>query len=113
MSEQTNSPDPIIEQVGEPLTMDDLPPPNIRRWIRQRKAQVVNAVQTGRLSLDEACLRYGITIEEFLSWQRLLDEHGLQGLRATRLQKYRLSTKGEGMTDTESADTGITDIRYA
>ena len=95
MSEQKSSPDPIIEQVGEPLTMDDLPPPNIRRWIAQRKAQVVNAVQTGLLSLDEACERYSIPIDEFLSWQRLLDEHGLQGLRAIRLQKYRLSTKGE------------------
>jgi hypothetical protein len=93
--------------------MGDLPPPNIRRWITQRKAQVVNAMQTGRLSLDGACVRCGITIEEFLSWQRLLDEPGLQGLRATRLQKYRLSTKGEGMTDIESADTGITDFRYA
>ncbi len=91
--------------------MDDLPPPKIRRWITQRKAQVVNAVQTGRLSLDEACVRYGITIEEFLSWQRLLDEHGLQGLRVTRLQKYRLSTKGEGMTNTESADMGAAGSR--
>ena len=104
MSEQTSRTNPIIEQVGEPLTMDDLPPPNIRRWIAQRKAQVVNAVQTGLLSLDEACERYGIPIDEFLSWQRLFDEHGLQGLRATRLKEYRHSAKGEGMTDSESAD---------
>ncbi len=85
MSEQN----PIIEQVGEPLTMDDLPPPNIRRWITRRKAEVVTAVRAGLLSLDEACVRYGITSEEFLSWQRLLDEQGLRGLRATRLQEYR------------------------
>ena len=113
MSKQTSRPNPIIEQVGEPLTMDDLPPPNIRRWIAQRKAQVVNAVQTGLLSLDEACERYGIPIDEFLSWQRLFDEHGLEGLRSTRLKEYRHSAKGEGMTDTKSADTGITDFRYA
>ena len=111
MSEQTSRPNPIIEQVGEPLTMDDLPPPNIRRWITRRKAEVVTAVRTGLLSLDEACVRYGITSEEFLSWQRLLDEHGLQGLRATRLQKYRLSTKSEAMTDTESADMGAAGYR--
>jgi transposase-like protein len=92
MSEQTSRSDPIIEQVDQPLAMGNLPPPNIRRWITQRKAEVVTAVRTGLLSLDEACVRYGITSEEFLSWQRLLDEHGLQGLRATRLQKYRLST---------------------
>ncbi len=89
MSEQTSKPNPIIEQVGESLTMDDLPPPNIRRWITRRKAEVVTAVRTGLLSLDEACVRYGITSEEFLSWQRLLDEHGLRGLRVTRLQEYR------------------------
>ncbi len=106
MSEQTSRPNLIIEQVGEPLTMDDLPPPNIRRWITRRKAEVVTAVRTGLLSLDEACGRYGITSEEFLSWQRLLDEHGLQGLRVTRLQEYRHSAKGEGMTDSESADMG-------
>ncbi len=106
MSEQTSRPNPIIEQVGEPLAMDDLPPPNIGRWITRRKAEVVTAVRTGLLGLDEACVRYGITIEEFLSWQRLLDEHGLQGLRATRLQEYRHLAKGEGMADAQSADMG-------
>ena len=104
MSEQSSRSNPIIEQVGEPLTMDDLPPPNIRRWITRRKAEVVTAVRTGLLSLDEACVRYGITSEEFLSWQRLLAEHGLQGLRATRVQEYRHSAKGEGMADARSAD---------
>ncbi len=74
------------------MTMDDLPPPNIRRWITRRKAEVVTAVRTGLLSLVEACVRYGITIEEYLSLQRLLDEHGLQGLRVTRLQEYRHAT---------------------
>jgi hypothetical protein len=29
-------------------------------------------------------------VEEFLSWQRLIDRHGMRGLRATRLQDYRL-----------------------
>jgi hypothetical protein len=94
MSEQTSRPNPIIEQMREPLTMDDLPPPNIRRWITRRKAEVVTAVRTDLLSLDGACVRYGITIEEFVSWLRLLDEHGLQGLRVTRLQEYQHSANG-------------------
>jgi hypothetical protein len=92
--------------MSEPLTMDDLPPPNIRRWITQRKAEVVAAVRIGLLSLDEACVRYSITSEEFLSWQRLLDEHGLRGLRITCLQKYRQSATGDGRADAESADKG-------
>jgi hypothetical protein len=28
-------------------------------------------------------------VDEFLSWQRSIDKHGLAGLRATRIQDYR------------------------
>ncbi len=106
MSDRTSGANPTIEQTGEPLTMDDLPAPNIGRWIARRKAEVVAAVRSGLLGLDEACLRYGITVEEFLSWQQLLDAHGLEGLHVTRLKKYRLSAKGEDMADAGSADGG-------
>jgi len=43
----------------------------------------------GLLSLDEACSRYTLTVDEFLSWQMSIDQHGLAGLRTTRLQQYR------------------------
>jgi Protein of unknown function (DUF1153) len=69
--------------------IDDLPPPNTKRWVIRRKAEVVTAVRKGVISLDEACRRYTLSIEEFLSWQRLIDSHGLAGLRVTRLQDYR------------------------
>jgi len=46
------------------------------------------------LSLEEACQRYTLSIEEFLSWQRLVDSHGLPGLRVTRLQDYRSLDRG-------------------
>jgi len=69
--------------------IDDLPPPNTKRWVIRRKAEVVAAVRGGVISLDEACRRYTLSIEEFLSWQRLIDSHGLAGLRVTRLQDYR------------------------
>lgn len=106
MSEPASRRNPIIEQVDPRLTMDRLPPPNIGRWIARRKAEVVAGVRTGLLSLDEACVRYGITIEEFLSWQRLLDEHGMQGLRVTRLQDYRRSSEGGDTTHAQSVVTG-------
>jgi hypothetical protein len=70
-------------------SIDDLPPPDTKRWVIRRKAEVVAAVRTGLISLDEACRRYTLSIEEFLSWQRLIDSHGLAGLRVTRLQDYR------------------------
>ena len=40
-------------------------------------------------TIEEALRRYQLTEEEFLSWQRLVDSHGLPGLRVTRLQDYR------------------------
>ena len=67
----------------------DLPPANTKRWVIRRKAEVVAAVRSGVISLEDACSRYKLSIEEFLSWQRLIDSHGLAGLRVTRLQDYR------------------------
>ena len=78
-----------IGPAGSPLTVDDLPPPNTRRLVIRRKAEVVSAVRNGLISLEEACERYTLSVEEFLSWQRLIDKHGLRGLRTTRLQQYR------------------------
>jgi hypothetical protein len=70
-------------------SINDLPPPDTKRWVIRRKAEVVAAVRSGVISLDEACRRYTLSIEEFLTWQRLIDSHGLAGLRVTRLQDYR------------------------
>ena len=79
----------VIGPDGSPLTIADLPPTSTRRWVIRRKAEVVAAVRGGLLSLEEACARYTLTIEEFLSWQASIDEHGLAGLRTTRIQQYR------------------------
>jgi hypothetical protein len=79
----------VIGPDGSPLTVADLPPSNTRRWVIRRKAEVVAAVRGGLLSLEEACNRYTLTVEEFLSWQASIDEHGLAGLRTTRIQLYR------------------------
>jgi len=79
----------VIGPDGSPLTLADLPPPSTKRWVIRRKAEVVAAVHGGLLSLDEACKRYTLTVEEFLAWQRAIDRHGLAGLRATRVQQYR------------------------
>ena len=79
----------IIGPTGEPLTLDTLPPPDTRRWVIRRKAEVVAAVRGGILSLEEACKRYTLSVEEFLSWQRAIDKNGLPGLRTTRVQQYR------------------------
>jgi hypothetical protein len=51
------------------------------------------AVRVGMISLQEACLRYDLSVEEFLAWQRAVERHGIPGLRATRLQIYRGTKK--------------------
>jgi hypothetical protein len=78
-------------RVGSPF--DSLPPANTKRWVIRRKAEVVAAVRSGVISLEDACNRYKLSMEEFLSWQRLIDSHGLAGLRVTRLQDYRGNDK--------------------
>ena len=55
----------VIGPDGSPLTIADLPAPGTKRWVIRRKAEVVAA------------------------WQYSIDQHGLAGLRTTRIQQYR------------------------
>ncbi|HEY3620382.1 MAG TPA: DUF1153 domain-containing protein [Candidatus Sulfotelmatobacter sp.] len=73
----------------------DLPPPNTKRWVTRRKAVIVNAVRTGAISLEEVCRRYELSVEEFLSWERAIDAHGVPGLRAGGSQ-VRIGLAGGG-----------------
>src|SRR3982750_1130064 len=79
----------VIGPDGSPLTIADLPAPGTKRWVIRRKAEVVAAVRGGLLSLEEACSRYTLTVDEFLSWQFSIDQHGLAGLGTPPIQQYR------------------------
>lgn len=83
----------IVRMTDRQRELDKLPSPKTRRWVMRRKAQVVGAVRDGILSLPEACERYHLSEEEFKSWASLLDSHGMHGLRATRIQEYRGTTR--------------------
>ncbi|MEL6686646.1 MAG: DUF1153 domain-containing protein [Pseudomonadota bacterium] len=90
MSERTKTREHmVIGPEGTPLTLADLPAPDTVRWVIRRKAEVVAAVRGGLLTLDSALDRYGLSAEEFMSWQRSIESHGISGLRTTRLQQYR------------------------
>jgi hypothetical protein len=90
MIEQQNpSTKQVIGPLGEPLTREDLPSPETKRWVIRRKAEVVAAVNGGLLTIDEVLERYNLTLEEFAGWQRAVDRSGMQGLRVTRIQHYR------------------------
>ena len=80
----------VIGPDGSPLTLANLPTPDTKRWVIRRKAEVIAAVRGGLLSIEEAASRYKLTVDELLSWQSSFDQHGLAGLRTTRLQDYRM-----------------------
>jgi hypothetical protein len=79
----------MIDRGQNQLILNELPPPDTKRWVVRRKAAVVAAVKNGAITLDEVCRRYNLSAEEFLSWQEMIDKHGVRGLRVTRLQDYR------------------------
>src|SRR5436190_9710407 len=76
----------VIGYDGRRLTLADLPSPDTTRWVVQRKAEVIAVVRGGLLSLEEACSRYALNSNEYLTWQHCIDSFGLAGLRATRTQ---------------------------
>ena len=83
----------IVGPNGDIITLADLPSPHMTRWVIRRKAEIVLAVHSGLLSLDEACRRYQLTAEEFTAWQNAIERHGLLGLRATQVRDHRNGDK--------------------
>jgi len=75
--------------LAAPASLEELPPPDTTRWVPRRKAQVVAAVESGLITVDGACQRYNLTLEEFLGWQRAIERSGVKGLRMTLSQFYR------------------------
>jgi transposase-like protein len=78
---------------GTLLTPGNLPPTNLRRWVIRYKADIVMAVGGGILTLEEACARYGLSREEFRSWQDAFQRFGKRGLSSRGLlHMHRLKT---------------------
>jgi hypothetical protein len=80
-----------IDRRRNKMMLNELPPPNTKRWVTRRKAAVVAAVKNGVITLEEVCGRYNLSVEEFLTWQEMIEKHGIRGLRVTRLQEFRAS----------------------
>ncbi len=90
MMEYHNSrPARIVGPSHEILTRESLPPADTTRWVASRKAQVVAAVETGLMTIDEVMRRYRLSLEEFYSWQRAMDRAGVPGLRVAWSQQDR------------------------
>jgi hypothetical protein len=56
--------------------------------VPRRKAELVAAVEGGLLTLEDIVNR-DISLEEFEIWQKNLAQHGLNGLKTTRIGRYR------------------------
>lgn len=75
--------------LGRPITLESLPPPDTRRWVVRRKAEVIAAIRGGLLTAAEACARYRLSPEELELWMESIERAGVPGLRVTRIQLYR------------------------
>ena len=78
--------------------LHELPSPDTRRWVVRRKAVVVQAVRNGTITLQEACRRYNLSVEEFLAWQRAIERYGIPGPAgdpAADLPRHRRGARGE------------------
>lgn len=74
----------IMRGDGTVMTCRDLPAADTKRWVARRKAEIVEAVEGGLLTTEDACWRYTITLEEFVSWRVALERFGTSGLKARR-----------------------------
>jgi hypothetical protein len=81
----------IFDHRRNQMMLKELPPPDTKRWVIRRKAAVVAAVNNGAIMLDDACWFYDISVEEFMTWQEMIEKHGIQGLCVTKLQEFRAS----------------------
>ena len=74
---------------GSALSLTELPSSDTKRWTIRRKGEVVAAVSGGLLTLEEACERYKLTVDEFLSWKRGIEKGGTPALRMSEVKRFR------------------------
>ena len=63
----------VMRHDGSLLTLGDLPSAKTIRWVISRKTIVVEAVCGGLISLEDACRRYSLTLEEFSEWKAAVE----------------------------------------
>ena len=107
MRQQTDQIALDVVLLGHPVTFEDLPDPETRRWVVARKAVVVAAVEVGLIEVEDALERYSISAEEYESWKKGMLKHGLRGLRVTRLQDYRGRSPAADRHDSARPGEGV------
>ena len=74
--------------------LQSLPAGHSIRWVAARKAEVVEAVETGLLRLDEALARYRLSLEEFETWRQARKQWAMRTLRSNRDKVRGFGRKG-------------------
>ena len=74
---------------GRKFTRSDLPSKLTKRWVASRKETVVLGVETGLITMAEACDLYQLSQGEFDEWYQAVRKHGFGALKATKLKSYR------------------------
>ena len=46
-------------------------------------------MEVGLLTMEEACARYSLSLDEFLLWKRAIKTAGVSGLKIKRVQDHR------------------------
>ena len=87
--QDANSTVRMIGRRRNQMMLNELPPPDTKRWVVRRKAAVVSAVKNGAITLEEVCGRYNLSAEEFSIWQEMIEKHGVRGLHVTKIQDFR------------------------
>lgn len=64
----------------------------MKRWTKARKYDLLRDIEKGDITEEEACKKHRLSKEELESWRKLFDTHGIEALRATRLQDYTRDT---------------------
>jgi two-component system cell cycle response regulator CtrA len=80
-------------------------PPDTKRWAARRKAMIINAVHSGAMSLEEVCRYYALSVEEFVTRQRAIEDPrhpGVAGHSTTDLS--RCSSGSTGVAVATSAE---------
>jgi hypothetical protein len=101
MQKQERTERRVMGPMGDPVTLETLEawgrvPRGQLRWVARRKAELVAAVRGELISLTDACNRFDLTEDEFLSWERDLKRHGVPGLRTTRIIHYKNTKQRAG-----------------
>jgi hypothetical protein len=89
----------VIGPLGDYLTIETLPSPETIRWVARRKAEVVAAVKGGLLSIEEACERYDLSLDEFMFWQRTVERSGMRRLRVKMIRNYKSAVSQQDDSD--------------